>query len=131
MDREARRHFEQILTLARQNFSNVQVKHYDISARRAILKVAGAYGDKRVEITEILTPQVRKYSYYLLRSDFVFLGLDNSADRKALRLKYGAEFAQHLHEPIPHLHTENKQKLTLMEEKSFADFVEMVLEFER
>ena len=131
MDREARRHFEQILTLARQNFSNVQVQSYDISARRAILKVAGAYGDKRVEITEILTPQVRKYSYYLLRSDFVLLGLDNSADRQALRLKYGAEFVQHLHEPIPHLHTENKQKLTLIEEKSFADFVEMVLDFEK
>lgn len=29
------------------------------------------------------------------------------------------------------MHTENKQKLTLMEEKSFADFVEMVLEFEK
>ncbi len=29
------------------------------------------------------------------------------------------------------LHTENKQKLTLMEEKSFADFVEMVLDFEK
>ena len=131
MDREARRHFEQILTLARQNFSDVQVKHYDISARRAILKVTGAYGDKRVEITELLTPQVRKYSYYLLRSDFVLLGLDNSADRQALRLKYGTELAQHLHEPIPHLHTENKQKLTLTDEKSLVDFVRMILEFER
>ena len=129
MDREARRRFEQILILARQNFSDVQVKHYDISARRAILRVAGAYGDKRIEITEILTPQVRMYSYYLLRSDFALLGLDNSADREALRLKYGAEFVQHLHEPVPHLHTENKQKLTLTGEKSFADFVEMVLEF--
>ena len=131
MDREARRHFERILTLARQNFSDVQVKHYDISAQRAILRVAGAYGDKRIEITEILTPQVRKYSYYLLRSDFVLLGLDNSADRQALRLKYGAEFAQHLHEPIPHLQTADKQKLTLTDEKSLGDFVEMVLEFER
>ncbi len=101
MDREARRHFEQILTLAHQSFSDVQVRFYDISARRAILKVTGAYGDKRVEITEILTPQVRKYSYYLLRSGLVLLGLDNSADRQALRLKYGVEFAQHLHEPIP------------------------------
>jgi len=131
VDREARRHFEQILTLAHQSFSDVKVRFYDISARRAILKVTGAYGDKRVEITEILTPQVRKYSYYLLRSDFVLLGLDNSADRQALRLKYGAEFTQHLYEPIPHLHTENKQKLALTGEKSFADFVEMVLEFER
>lgn len=130
MGREAQQHFKQILTLARQHFSDVQVKRYDISARRAILKATGAYGDKRVEITEVLTPQARKYSYYLLRFDFVLLGLDNSADREALRLKYGAEFAQHLHEPIPHLHTENKQKLTLTEEKSFADFVEMVLEFE-
>ena len=130
MDREARRHFEQILTLAHRNFSDVQVRFYDISARRAILKLTGAYGDKRVEITEILTPQVRKYSYYLLRSDLVLLGLDNSEDRQALRLKYGTEFVQHLYEPVPHLHTENKRKLTLTEQKSFADFMEMVLEFE-
>jgi hypothetical protein len=92
--------------------------------------VTGCYCDKRVEVTEILTSQVRKYSYYLLRSDVVLLGLDNSADREALRLKYGAEFVQHLHQPIPHLHTENKQRLALTEERSFADFVDMVLEFE-
>jgi hypothetical protein len=126
LDRETERHLEQILTLARQSFSAVEIVKHDISEGRALLKLKCACKHRDIFVTEIITQRERWYSYYLLESKIILIGLDNYPDRSALRLKYSDAFSQHLHEPIPHIHTENKQKLELTEEKTFADFIKMV-----
>jgi len=90
----------------------------------------GQYGPRNVFVTEVLTPSIRWYSYYLLEGDHVVIGLDNFSDRPALRLKYGAAFTQHIDEPVPHLHREDKRDLELTGEKHFPDFVQMVMRFE-
>lgn len=126
MDREAGEHFERILKLARSRFSDVHIVSRDISSKRAILKFRCRYQKYLISVSEILTEQTRWYSYYLLDEGRVQLGLDNFSDRPALRLKYGAEFTQHLDEPVPHLHTQDKY-LELTEEKTFTHFVELVL----
>ncbi len=41
------------------------------------------------------------------------VGLDNQADRQALRLKYGDDFVAHLTELIPHRHSTDKVSLAL------------------
>lgn len=125
MDRKAEQHLERLLSCIRNTFTNVEVKNFDVSEKRAILEVRCNYGDKIIAVTEILMPNVRKYSYYLIKKEGkVLLGLDNAADRRALRLKYGRDFAQHIHEPVPHRHATDQVELT--EEMTFADFVAIV-----
>lgn len=51
------------------------------------------------------------------------LGLDNHADRQALRLKYGEDFALHIHELIPHKHGPDKATLELTEEWTTEQFL--------
>lgn len=128
MDREAEQRFKQILSLARQHFDEVIVVRRDITAQRAILTLRCEYRGKTIAVNEVLAKETRWYSYYLVWSGKVLFGLDNASDREALRMRYGSDFIHHLQEPIPHLHTEDKQELELTDEKGFADFVEMVLE---
>ena len=124
MDRQAKQHLERLLKQMRHNFTNIEVKNFDISETRAVLEVSCIYGDKIVAVTEILTPKARKYSYYLVQAGEVLLGLDNAADRRALRLKYGRDFAQHIHEPVPHRHVADQVELT--GEMTFTEFVAIV-----
>jgi len=124
VDEQAKRHLDHLLREIRRAFTDVEVKNFDVSEERAVVEARCTYGDKIVAVTEILTPKVRKYSYYLVQAGKVLLGLDNSADRRALRLKYGRDFAQHIHEPIPHRHVEGQVELT--DEMTFAEFVTIV-----
>jgi hypothetical protein len=128
LDREVERHFEQILILARRHFAPVEIVRQEVSEQRAILKFRARRGERQVAVTEVFDQSRRWYSYYLYTSRQTLVGLDNSPDRAALRLKYGKDFSQHLYESIPHWHTD-KQSLELTDEKTFDDFVKMVLEF--
>lgn len=130
MEPQAQRHFEQILVRARHHFKQVEVFDNTVSEASAVLKFRARWQGKLVAVSEILESDIRWYSYYLLVGERIGLGLDNYSDRSALRLKYGKEFTRHLYETIPHLHLDNKQKLELTDEKTFDDFVKMVLEFE-
>lgn len=129
MDSEARSHFERLLKLARETFDNVRILRWDITSDRSILKLRARYGGKEVAVSEILTETTRRYSYYLFEQGTVLIGLDNYPDRAALRLKFGAAFAQHLTDRIPHAHGRDKHEVKLTEEKTFEDFVQMVLEW--
>ena len=124
MDTAAKRHLEQILISARAAFSDVIVIRHDISEERAILKLECRWETNDIRITEIVTLNVRWYSYYQLREGKVLRGYDNYSDRPALRLKYGREFTQHLYEPIPHLH--EADEITLTDEMTFAEFIAIV-----
>jgi len=130
VDRKAERHCERILKLAREHFTNIQVETYDVSEQVAILIFRCRLGQKQIAVTEILLPDRRKYSYYLLEGETVLLGLDNARDRLALRKKYGDAFVEHLDEFVPHLHREGNRVLELTDEKHFPDFVQMAMRFE-
>lgn len=124
MDKQAKRHLERLLKQIHGAFTDVQVRTFDISERRAVLQVRCTRGDKTIAVTEVLTPDARKYSYYLIQGDKVLIGLDNSADRRALRLMYGRDFPQHIHEPIPHRHVADRVELT--DKVTFAQFIDIV-----
>ena len=72
---------------------------------------------------------MRKYSYYLLADDIVIVGFDNSADPRAIRLKYGTIGQEHVGNLVPHAHYENKSRLVLTEEMTFQDFVTWVIQY--
>jgi len=67
---------------------------------------------------------MRKYRYYVLRGEWVEAGFDNSPDPRAIRLKYGKIGKEHAGENIPHLHLDDKGRLSLTEEITFTAFVE-------
>ena len=115
--------FAQIVTLAHAIFD--QVEHStDHTTKRAILRLQGAYRRYRVFVVELFSDGERKYRYYVLRGDWVEVGFDNDPDPRALKLKYGKIGSAHARKPIPHAHFENKMKLLLTEEMTFAKFVD-------
>jgi hypothetical protein len=96
----------------------------DATPERSILRLQADYGQYRIVVTELFSDTARKYSYYVLRGERVEAGFDNSPDPRAIRLKYGEIGPEHAGEPIPHLHLEDKTRLSLTEEMSFLSFVE-------
>jgi len=113
MDGAAERHFEQILKLAQEFFTEVEIIERDISASRALLHFTAKHQDREISLTEILLSEERRYSYYLLRENHVLIGMDNARDRAALRLKYGKDFSGHIQERLPHLHSDSKRTIAL------------------
>ena len=123
MEKQAEQHFEQILTLAREHFENIQIKTYDISEQRAFLRIEATFGKRRIALTEIVRTTSGAYPYYLLDGDQVILGWDNAPDRQALRLKYDRDFTMHIHDEIPHQHLQDGTA-TLVLEKTFVEFLD-------
>lgn len=106
--------FEDIIALARSRLNLAKIEQ-DINEDRAILMVEGEFGNHRVSVKEVVDAKARRYAYYVLIDDRVVVGLDNHADRTALRLKYGEHFAAHIHELIPHRHGTDKLETVLTE----------------
>ncbi len=111
------------MALAQATFEQVEYTT-DATPQRAILRLQVMYGAYRVFITELFSEGVRKYRYYILRGDWVEAGFDNSPDPRAIRLKYSRIGEEHSGEPIPHLHQEDKARLSLTEEITFTAFVD-------
>lgn len=107
-----REDFARIVALARTKLEEVEVSQ-EIDLSRAILSIRGNYPPYQIFIKETISARGRRYSFYILAGERVMLGLDNHADRQALRLKYGNDFAAHLTELIPHRHSADKASLTL------------------
>ena len=61
-----------------------------------------------------------------MRGNWVEAGFDNAPDPRAIRLKFGKVGQEHAGELIPHLHSEDKTRLSLTEEMTFAEFVRWV-----
>ncbi|HEC84808.1 MAG: hypothetical protein DRR08_02855 [Candidatus Parabeggiatoa sp. nov. 2] len=125
MDTQITDHFADLIALAQTTFEQVDYVT-DITPKRAILRFNAKYGSCRVFVTELFSDGLRKYRYYVLRGDWVEAGFDNSPDARAIRLKSGKIGKEHAGEQIPHLHQEDKSKLSLTEEMSFAAFVDWV-----
>ena len=122
MDEKTSRHFAEIIELAESVFENV-VYEIDATPDRSILRIEAEYGKYQILVTELFSDGLRKYRYYVMRGKSVEAGFDNAADPRAIRLKYGEIGKEHSGENIPHLHLEDKTKLSLTEEMTFAEFV--------
>lgn len=96
----------------------------DVTPARAILRLQATYGLYQIFIRELFSDGLRKYSYYILRDDRVTAGFDNSPDPRAIRLKYGSIGKEHVGEPVPHLHLENKAQMSLTEDMVFSAFID-------
>ena len=124
MDTKVAKYFDDIIVLAQARFEQVEYKT-DVAPKRAILSLKGKYNSYQVVITELFSDDIRKYRYYVLRDTIVEAGFDNSPDPRAIRLKYGGKIGKkHAGEHIPHLHLENKARITLTEEMTFLSFIE-------
>lgn len=99
----------------------------DTTPERSFLRLTAEYGSRRIVAKEIVTAGERRYSYYILRSSYVEAGFDNSPDPQAIRLKFGRIGLEYAQERIPHLHTENKQKLVLTDDIDFDYFLEWLI----
>ena len=122
MDEKTSRHFAEIIELAQSVFEQVTYE-IDVTPERAILRIEAEYGKYQILVTELFSDGLRKYRYYVMRGNWVEAGFDNSPDPRAIRLKYGEIGEEHAGENIPHLHLEDKTRLSLTEEMTFAEFV--------
>lgn len=94
-----------------------------MTPQRAILRVQAMYGPYQVLITELWSKNERKYRYYVLHDDRIEAGFDNSPDPRAIRLKYGRKKSGHAGEAVPHLHLDDKTRLSLTEEMNVESFI--------
>ena len=84
----------------------------------------GTYGTYRIVISEILSPEGRKYAFYVLdKSDVVVMGFDNSPDYKAVRMKYGDQYRQHIGERVPHRHSHRRESIRVTPEMTLEVFI--------
>jgi hypothetical protein len=104
--------FARLIRLAYEKLEQVNISQ-EIEQTRAILKIDGQHSPYRIVMKETITSSARRYSYYILVDNRVMIGLDNHADRHALRLKYGDNFTDHLTELIPHQHGVDKRTVNL------------------
>jgi hypothetical protein len=125
LDEKTSRHFDSIILLAQSSFEQVEFE-VNSTPERAILNLWAEHGRYRIFVTELFSDKIRKYRYYVLCGEWVEVGFDNSPDPRAIRLKYGKIGKEHAGENIPHLHLEDKSRLSLTEEMTFAAFVEWV-----
>lgn len=123
MDQKTSRHFDNIIRLAQLTFEQVE-SEINSTPERSILNIRAEYGPYRIFVTELFSDKLRKYRYYVLRGDWVEAGFDNSPDPRVIRLKYGKIGKDHVGENVPHLHLNDKSRLSLTEEMTFTLFVE-------
>ena len=107
-----------------QAFKDAIVVERDDRPERCLLEMSGRYGQYRIRLLEIVSPHTsRKYVYYVLDGEHVVAGFDNTPDVQALKLKYGAKYTDYRSERIPHLHTENKTRVSLTDEMTLVSFI--------
>lgn len=122
MDEKTSRHFAEIVALAQTVFENVTYE-IDETPSRSILRIEAEYGKYQILVTELFSDSIRKYRYYVMRGDSVEAGFDNAPDPRAIRLKYGKIGEEYAGENVPHMHLEDKTRLSLTEEMTFEEFV--------
>ncbi|MCD4791858.1 MAG: hypothetical protein K8R54_01395 [Bacteroidales bacterium] len=86
METETSKYFSNIISQINEFFSNVE-STIDHTPQRQILRVNAAYKNYRIFITELTSPDYRKYNYYILKDEYVLVGFDNSQDIRAIKMK--------------------------------------------
>lgn len=127
MDRTTTRYFDSVIACFSNVFHPAKVVLRDERPKRSLLELWGQWGSYRVRLYEIVGPSLtRKYAYYVLDNHRIIVGFDNAPDLRALRLKHGKRFAQHLQEPVPHRHGVDKTDIELTDEVTCEKFIEWV-----
>ncbi|MFN8454366.1 MAG: hypothetical protein U0401_06800 [Anaerolineae bacterium] len=91
------------------HFQHATILRYQERPDVAILEMQGNYGIYQAHLREIWRADgSRKYAYYLLHQSAIIVGFDNAPDPRALRLKYGQNYAYHRLALVPHRHTQYK-----------------------
>ncbi len=121
----SRGYFDQLIHLIRQYLRSERIVRYEIGEQRALFDIESLWDTYRIVLSEIHRPDgSRRYAYYVLdNGNQLIVGFDNSADAQAIRLRYGDEWRQHIHEEIPHTHDVNRQ-IRLTDEMTVQRFFE-------
>jgi hypothetical protein len=120
---------DRIAALCQASFENVVNVRREERPSVAFIELQGDFGAHQVHLREIhRTDGGRRYAYYVLSGTQVIAGFDNASDPRALRLKYGTEYASHRTELIPHLHSQGKATLELTTEMDCDAFVAWLAE---
>lgn len=122
MDDDVAAYFTELIERANKAFTEVEFE-VDTTPQRAILRLQAQFGSFRVFVTELFDGRGRQYRYYVLKGDWVEAGFDNAPDPRAIRLKHGRIGPDHAHEPVPHVHWQNKTQINLTEEITFVEFL--------
>ncbi len=120
-------YFANVIILAHSTFDDVEYTT-DATPERTILQIHGNYGVYKVFITELLSEEIRKYRYYILKKNRVEAGFDNASDPRAIRLKYGKIGSEYAGRYIPHLHLNDKTTIELTENMTFFGFIHWMKE---
>ena len=106
------------------SLDDVRILRRDETTEVQILEVEGTYRTYRIVISEILSPEGRKYAFYVLdKSDAVVMGFDNSPDYTAVRMKYGDQYRQHIGERVPHRHGHRRESIRVTPEMTLEAFI--------
>lgn len=115
---------DQVIAQFQSAFAQAVTTRRDERPQRAILEIKGYYGTYRVHLREVWRVDgSRKYAYYVLHKSKIITGFDNAPDPRALRLKYGADYAGHRLELIPHRHSADKRTIELTDEMDCFAFI--------
>jgi len=118
-------YFNTIISEVIDFFSDVEYTG-DYTPQRAILRINATYKDHRVFISELISPDYRKYTFYILKDNYVVAGFDNSQDIRAIKLKFKKPPDNDIDRLIPHLHLKNKTVLELTDEITLTDFINWI-----
>ena len=127
----AEQHFNVLIAQAQQWLVDINIVERDTSSPvRAVLKFEGAWQQYRIVVSEIhRSDNTVRYAYYVLgkRNQHIHR-FDNSSDKRAIRLRYGADWVNHQHEEIPHRHNAQGDVVLTSVPMTFALFIEWVID---
>jgi hypothetical protein len=113
-----------LIAKAQATLQNVRLVRRDERPTRALIELEGRFHSHRIIISEIhLADGQVRYAYYVLDAENRLVqGFDNSPDIRAIKLRYGRDYRQHLQERVPHQHSAD-DSLMLTGPMSFDVFV--------
>jgi len=115
-----------LIAQVRQALVEVRIIDIDTDEHRTLVKLEGRWQNYRLIVSEVhRSDETVRYTYYALDENNNHIHrFDNAGDKKALKLRYGADWKAHQYEEIPHQHdTEGIVTLTATP-MTFERFVE-------
>ena len=123
MEQKGQKHIAELKEFVRKHFSNVKIVEEDYSKTWALIEIDCHYSDYRIIISEILMQEKRRYAYYVLKEDKVFVGFDNAPDPIVIKLKYPENYKEHRYALVPHTHGIEKDTVSLTDkEMDYREF---------
>jgi len=121
-----REYLENLMRVVELRLGQVQILRQDIDDVRAYIRFEASWHDYRVSVVEVYRQnQTRGYAYHVLDKQNQHIHrFDNSADKTALQLRYGAEAKMHVYAEIPHQHDQELQITLTPQAMTFELFMQ-------